>query len=230
MASLEEVQAHESKLYYELSHFYDRVFTRVFSPRIEQVIRSLSIEPGARVIEVGAGTGLSFAAYPAHCQVTGIDLAPEMLEKAQEKIDRNGWRHLKVIEMDALDLKFQDNSFDYAMAFHVVSVVPDAARLMREVLRVTRPGGTVVIINHFRSRNRLLATLDRLVEPIWRRLGWHTLSLDEVVGGMPLTIERAYKLSSRSLFTIVIAKNRKSEQPNRQQTTDGERTPKRAVG
>ena len=234
MASLEEVQAHESKLYYELSHFYDRVFTRVFSPRIESVIRSLNIEPGARVIEVGAGTGLSFAAYPSHCQVTGIDLAPEMLEKAQEKIDRNGWRHLKVMEMDALDLKFQDNSFDYAMAFHVVSVVPDAGRLMREVLRVTKPGGTVVIINHFRSRNRLLAALDRLIEPIWRRLGWHTLGLEEVVGGVPLAIERTYKTSSRSLFTIVIGRNRKSEQPVRQpaadrETIDGEPIKKRAA-
>jgi len=213
MASLEEVQAHESKLYYELSHLYDRVFTRVFSPRIEQVIRSLNIEPGARVIEVGAGTGLSFAAYPAHSQVIGIDLAPEMLEKAQEKIDRNGWRHLKVVEMNALDLKFPDNSFDYAMAFHVVSVVPDAGRLMEEVLRVTRPGGTVVIINHFRSRNRLLAALDTLVEPIWRRLGWHTLAIEDVVAGVPLAVERTYKTSSRSLFTIVVGKNRKPDQP-----------------
>jgi phosphatidylethanolamine/phosphatidyl-N-methylethanolamine N-methyltransferase len=209
MDSLEGTQAHESKLYYELAHFYDRVFTRVFSPRIEQVIRSLDIEPGARVIEVGVGTGLSFGAYPTHCQVTGIDLAPDMLEKAQEKIDRNGWRHLKVMEMNALDLKFSDNSFDYAMAFHVVSVVPDAGRLMREVLRVTKPGGTVVIINHFRSRNRALAALDTLIEPITRRLGWHTLGIEEVVGGVPLEIGRTYKTTRRSLFTIVIAKNRK---------------------
>src|SRR5439155_12746196 len=132
------------------------------------------------------GTGLSFAGYPAHCQVIGIDLAPEMLERAQEKINRYGWHHLKVMEMDALDLKFPDNSFDYAMAFHVVSVVPDAGRLMREVLRVTKPGGTVVIINHFRSPNRLLAALDMLVEPIWLRLGWHTLGIEEVVGAVPI--------------------------------------------
>ena len=57
---------------------------------------------------------------------------------------------------------------------------------MREVLRVTKPGGTVVIINHFRSRNRLLAALDTLIEPISRRLGWQTLGIDEVVGGVPL--------------------------------------------
>jgi phosphatidylethanolamine/phosphatidyl-N-methylethanolamine N-methyltransferase len=209
MPTLEGAQAHQSKLYYEFSHLYDRLFTRVFYPRIERVIQSLKIPPGARVLEVGVGTGLSFTAYPPHCQVTGIDLAPEMLEQAQEKIDQNGWRHLQVMEMDALNLKFADNSFDYVMAFHVVSVVPDAARLMQEVLRVSRPGATVVIINHFRSRNRLLAALDRLTEPITRRLGWHTLSQNEVLTDVPLDVVRSYKNSPRSLFTIVIGTARK---------------------
>src|SRR5262245_34102412 len=130
MPTLEGTQAHQSKLYYEFSHLYDRVFTRVFYPRIEHVIQSLNIEPGTQVLEVGVGTGLSFTAYPNHCHVTGVDLAPDMLEQAQEKIARNGWRHLKVLEMDALNLKFPDNTFNYVMAFHVVSVVPDAARLM----------------------------------------------------------------------------------------------------
>ena len=209
MPSLEGAQAHQSKLYYEFSHLYDRIFARVFYPRIETVIRSLNIEPGGRVLEVGVGTGLSFNAYPTHCQVTGIDLAPEMLEQAQEKIDQNGWRHLNVMEMDALNLKFADNTFDYVMAFHVVSVVPDAARLMREVLRVSKPGGTVVIINHFRSPNRLLAAIDSLLEPITRRLGWHTLELQAVVGGAPMEVKRAYKTRKHSLFTIIVAKNRK---------------------
>jgi len=209
MSSIEGAQAHQSKLYYEFSHLYDRVFTRVFYPRIAQVIRSLNIEPGARVLEVGVGTGLSLDAYPTHCQVTGVDLAPDMLEQAQEKIVRNGWRHLDVMEMDALNLKFADSSFDYVMAFHVVSVVPDVRRMMAEMLRVTRPGGTLVIINHFRSRNRLLAALDSLIEPITRRLGWHTLSLEDVTGNVPLEITRTYKTAKRSLFTIVIGNKRK---------------------
>ncbi len=209
MPSLEGAQAHQSKLYYEFSHLYDRIFARVFYPRIEQVIRSLDIEPGARVLEVGVGTGISFTAYPTHCQVTGIDLAPEMLEQAQEKIDHNGWRHLKVLEMDALNLKFADNTFDYVMAFHVVSVVPDATRLMREVLRVSKPGAAVVIINHFRSTKPLLAALDHLIEPITRRLGWHTLEQDAVIDGMPLDVTRTYKRRKHSLFTIIVAKNRK---------------------
>jgi phosphatidylethanolamine/phosphatidyl-N-methylethanolamine N-methyltransferase len=206
MPSLEGAQAHQSKIYYEFSHLYDLIFARVFYPRIEQVIQSLQVPPGAQVLEVGVGTGLSLAAYPTHCHVTGVDLAPEMLEKAQEKINRNGWRHIKLLEMDALNLKFADHTFDYVMGFHVVSVVPDAARLMREVLRVSKPGATVVVINHFRSRNRVLAALDRAMEPITRRLGWRTLGLAEVVDGTPLTISRTYKTARRSLFTIVVGK------------------------
>lgn len=206
MASIEGAQAHQSKLYYEFSHLYDKVFTRVFYPRIAQVIRSLNIEPGARVLEVGVGTGLSLDAYPAHCQVTGVDLAPDMLEQAQEKITRNGWRHLKVVEMDALNMKFADNAFDYVMAFHVVSVVPDARRLMQEVVRVSKPGATIAIVNHFRSRNRVLAKLDSVIEPVTRRLGWHTLSLNEVIAEVPMETTRTYKTAQRSLFTIVIGK------------------------
>jgi len=209
MPSLEGAQAHQSKLYYEFSHFYDRLFTRVFYPRIEAVVRSLEIERGAKVLEVGVGTGLSFQAYPTHCHVTGIDLAPEMLEQAQDKIVHNGWRHLDVMEMDALNLKFADDTFDYVMAFHVVSVVPDANGLMREMLRVSKPGATVVIINHFRSRKRLLAAVDSLIEPITRRLGWHTLESQAVVGGVPIDVSRSYKTSKRSLFTIIVGKNRK---------------------
>lgn len=205
MPGLDSTQAHESKLYYELSHLYDASFTRVFGPRVRRVIAKLGIEPNAKVLEVGVGTGLSAGAYPNHCQVTGIDLAPEMLEIAQEKLDERGLSHVRLLQMDALNMKFEDNSFDYTMAFHVVTVVPDHERLMREMIRVTRPGGRIVIVNHFRSRNRILSTLDRMTEPVTRLLGWHTLSLDEVLAGQPLRIEQRYKESPRSLFTILVA-------------------------
>lgn len=213
MSTLDGAQAHESKLYSDLAYLYDLVFTGIFERRIKAVVRSLQIEPGARVLEVGVGTGLSFEAYPTDCQVIGIDLAREMLDKAQDKINRNGWRHLQVLEMDALNLKFDDDSFDYAMAFHVVSVVPDVRRLMAEVVRVTKPGARVTIINHFISRNRFLAALDRLIEPVTRRLGWHTLRLDEVLKDVPLEVERIYKTGRRSLFTIVVGRNRKQPTP-----------------
>ncbi|GIW42801.1 MAG: SAM-dependent methyltransferase [Candidatus Binatia bacterium] len=209
MPPFEGAQAHESKLYAELSYLYDVIFTRIFAPRIHHVIRSLQIPPGGQVLEVGVGTGLSLDAYPQHAEVVGIDLAPEMLEKAEEKVRRHGWRHIKLLEMDALHLKFPEDSFDFVTAFHVVSVVPDARRLMREILRVLRPGGTLAIVNHFRSPNRFFAALDTMIEPITLRLGWHTLDLREVLQGLPIQVLQLYKTSRRSLFTIVVARNAK---------------------
>jgi phosphatidylethanolamine/phosphatidyl-N-methylethanolamine N-methyltransferase len=161
------------------------------------------------VLEVGVGTGLALGAYPRHCQVTGVDLAPDMLEHARERIARNGWRHIQVMQGDAMALELPDDSFDYVMAFHVVSVVPDARRMMREVQRVCKADGRIVVINHFRSQQRLLDAVDRRLEPLTRRWGWHTLSRREVFAGLPLELERVYKTSRNSLFTIVVARNRK---------------------
>jgi phosphatidylethanolamine/phosphatidyl-N-methylethanolamine N-methyltransferase len=204
-----KVQPHESSLYYEFSHFYDLIFRRVFYPRIAMVVRSLKIEPGARVLELGVGTGLSLDAYPHHCQVTGIDLAPDMLERAQDKVNRNGWRHITLQQGDALDLKFPDDSFDYVMAFHVVSVVPDPQRMMAEAQRVCRPGGVITIINHFRSPRPWIARVVQVFHAIYRKLGWTILQLPAIIDRRALHVERQWKTSPRSLFTIVIARNAK---------------------
>ena len=208
--ALANAQPHESPLYAEFSHLYDRIFRRVFYPRIAMVIRSLGIEPGARVLELGVGTGLSLDAYPSHCQVTGMDLAPDMLERAQDKIDQNGWRHITLQQGDALDLKFADDSFDYVMAFHVISVVPDPARMLAEAHRVCRPGGVITIINHFRSPKPAIARLQRMGDPMFRWLGWTTLRLPEVLGEQAIHVERQWKTSPRSLFTIVVSRNGKT--------------------
>jgi phosphatidylethanolamine/phosphatidyl-N-methylethanolamine N-methyltransferase len=205
--ALAGAEPHESKIYYEFSHLYDRIFTRFFFPRILSTLRSLHIPSGAKVLEVGVGTGLSLSAYPRHAEVTGIDLAPEMLEQAQRKVSREGWRHIRLCQMDALDLKFPDEEFDYVTAFHVVSVVPDHEGLMREMARVCKPGGTLVVINHFRSDRRWLANVVDKLDPITRKLGWRTtLQWPQLFGRVPLRIERRFKTSQSSLFTVLIAK------------------------
>jgi len=206
-----EIEAHESKLYSEFAPLYDKVFGKIFYSRLRQVIHDLNIPRGARVLEVGAGTGTSFPAYPRHCEVIGIDLAPDMLARAQEKIEENGWAHLRVLKMDALNLDFPDDSFDYVMAFHVVTVVPDPVRMIEEARRVCRVGGRIVIVNHFTSDFPLLGFLTETLDPVTRRLGWRTnLRLRPFIEDADLEVEKIYKLSKLSLYTVLVGSNQKN--------------------
>lgn len=196
---------HESKIYSTFAHFYDRIFTNVFSPRIFRVVKELNIGPGESVLEVGIGTGLSLGAYPASCDFLGVDLAPEMLAKAEQKAAAAGLTNARLEVADALALPYDDDSFDYVTSFHVVSVVPDARQVVREMLRVCRPGGTIAIINHFRSPRSVIAKLVDQVDPLTRKLGWRTtLSVDDILGDMPLRVEHRYKTSATSLFTVLV--------------------------
>ena len=210
--ALANAQPHESRLYYEFSHLYDLLFRRVFYPRIAMVIRSLAIEPGARVLELGVGTGASFAAYPRDCEVIGIDLTADMLAQARTKIVRNRWSHLQVMQMNALDLSFADNSFDYVMAFHTVTVVPDPVRMLAEAKRVCRPGGKIVIINHFTTDHPIIGPLTEALDPVTRRLGWQTkLRLEPFLRATDFNVEEIYKLSRLSLYTVVVGAKQKEQ-------------------
>jgi len=198
---------HESKIYSEFARYYDKIFERVFFPRILRVIQELDIEPDAEVLEVGVGTGLSLPAYPHDCHLTGIDLAPDMLERARRKSQREGWSHIDLAVGDAQNLDFADDTFDYVTSFHVVSVVPEPQRMMREMVRVCRPGGTIVVINHFRSERPVIASVVDRLDPVTRKLGWRTtLRLRDLIDDVPLELVRHYKTSPRSLFTVMIAR------------------------
>jgi phosphatidylethanolamine/phosphatidyl-N-methylethanolamine N-methyltransferase len=208
---MDEIGAHESKLYSELAPLYDKIFGWFFYHRLRTVIEALDIPRNASVLEVGVGTGTSFPAYPRHCKVTGVDLAPHMLARARAKIRKNGWAHLKVRKMDALKLELPDNAFDYVMAFHVVSVVPDPIKMIAEAKRVCRPGGRIVIVNHFTSEVPILGHLTEAMDPVTRRLGWRTnLRLEPFVHGIQIKIERVYKISKLSLYTVLVGRNEKN--------------------
>src|SRR5205814_1500212 len=125
-----------------------------------------------RVLEVGVGTGINAALYPRDCSVTGIDLSAPMLEKARRRIARKGVHNVHLLEMDAANIKFPNGTFDVVYAPYVISVVPDPVAVAREMWRVCRPGGRVVILNHFRSRNKLGAWLEYLIAPAAKYLGF----------------------------------------------------------
>src|SRR4029453_10464134 len=102
---------------------------------------------------VGVGTGINLSLYPPGCEVTGIDLSTPMLDKARERIARKGLLNCRVLEMDAAAMQFADDSFDIVYAPYLISVVPDPVGVAREMRRVCRPGGRIVILNHFKSEH-----------------------------------------------------------------------------
>src|SRR5919197_2905502 len=152
-----------ARVYENLAWVYDIVFGPALHPGRVDAIRRMAIGPGDRVLEVGVGTGINAALYPKHCSVTGIDLSSSMLEKARDRIARKGVRNVRVMEMDAANLKFADDSFDIVYAPYVISVVPDPVSVAQEMRRVCRPGGRIIILNHFRSKNSIGAWIERVI-------------------------------------------------------------------
>ena len=110
--------------------------------------------------------------YPGHCRITGIDLSEEMLEKAQEKVVELGLSNVTLKAMDATVMDFGDSEFDAAVATYTISAVPDPVGVLREMRRVVKPGGNIVVLNHFRSQRRVVGRLEDLVSPVCTRLGW----------------------------------------------------------
>src|SRR5579864_1353057 len=147
------------RVYQNLSWVYDYTFGPTLHPGRVDAIRRMNIKPGDRVLEVGVGTGINASLYPSSCVVTGIDLSTKMLDKARRRIARKDVRNVQLFEMDATNLKFPEGTFDVVYAPYVISVVPDPVAVAREMWRVCRPGGRVVILNHFRSRNKVGAWL-----------------------------------------------------------------------
>jgi phosphatidylethanolamine/phosphatidyl-N-methylethanolamine N-methyltransferase len=151
---------------------YDFVFDWIFHPGREQAMRLLDVKRNDHVLEVGIGTGLNLPLYPTHCHITGIDLSEEMLEKAQDKVIELGLIGVTLKVMDATVMDFGDSEFDSAVATYTISAVPDPVGVLREMRRVVKPGGSIVLLNHFRSERRVVGRLEDLVSPVCTRLGW----------------------------------------------------------
>ncbi|HLI61867.1 MAG TPA: methyltransferase domain-containing protein [Terriglobales bacterium] len=198
-------EPHESRVYSDFAHFYDRFFGRAFVDSEHEVIEWLNLRPGQRVLEVGVGTGISLDAYPPYVHVVGIDPSPEMLDHAKTKARENDWRHVELMTGDAQNLPMPADSFDVVCAFHVVTVVPDPEQAMREMIRVCKPGGRVVVINHFRTEKPILGFLVRIANPLTKHLGWTTrLRYRDFIKDVPLTVERCEKASL--LHTVMVAR------------------------
>jgi phosphatidylethanolamine/phosphatidyl-N-methylethanolamine N-methyltransferase len=160
------------QVYDKLASFYDLVFGPTLHPGRLQAIQQMAIQRGAHVLEVGVGTGINVPLYPRDCHVTGIDFSASMLERARERVEKKDVRGVRLLQMDAADLKFDDNSFDIVYAPYLISVVPDPVKVAAEMRRVCRPGGRIIFLNHFRSANPILSRAERLISPFTIHIGF----------------------------------------------------------
>ncbi|MDP2053316.1 MAG: methyltransferase domain-containing protein, partial [Acidobacteriota bacterium] len=165
------------KVYQGIAAAYDYTYGPTLHPGRLEAMEKMALRAGTHVLEVGVGTGINLALYPRNCRITGIDLSSKMLAKAQGRIDEKGLHHCDLAEMDATQLKFADNSFDVVYAPYVISVVPEPVKVAREMYRVCRPGGRVIILNHFKSANRVMGWIEKVISPATVHIGF-TADLD----------------------------------------------------
>lgn len=167
---------------------------------------------GTKVLEVGVGTGKNFTYYPPDVEITAIDFSEKMLDRARQKAERDKIRvHLE--QMDAQDLKFDDNTFDTVAATFVFCSVPDPIKGLREVERVCKPGGKVILLEHVLSANRILSWIMNLYNPLVVRIaganinrrtadnvaksGLKVENITNLAAGIFLLIEARKQLTSR---------------------------------
>lgn len=155
---------------------YDLIFDLPFHPGRLAAARAAvaAAGPDGAILVVGVGTGLELELMPANVRVTGIDISAAMLKIARERVARKALRHVKSLQvMDAGALEFADGQFDVALAPYVMSVVPSPARVLDEVWRVVRPGGEMIVMNHFAAERGPRAYIEAAMEKSAAWLGWH---------------------------------------------------------
>jgi phosphatidylethanolamine/phosphatidyl-N-methylethanolamine N-methyltransferase len=184
------------KSYRRYARHYDVIFGRVFARGRRLALDTLAPTAGKRILEVGVGTGISLPLYGPDSEVVGIDVSREMLQVAHRRLGHGRFPAVTgLAEMNAEQLGFADESFDAVVAMYVASVVPNPERLFAEMWRVCRPGGQILVVNHFASRQWLLRSMERSLRPLSRAVGFRPdMELDHfvaVAGRQPVAIEPA---------------------------------------
>jgi phosphatidylethanolamine/phosphatidyl-N-methylethanolamine N-methyltransferase len=162
------------KAYDKWAPIYDLVYDGLTAPARRAAVRA-ALSNGRRILEVGVGTGLSLRNYPRETEIYGVDLSYGMLVRAREKIARRRLRHVRLIAaMDACRLGFADESFDAVVAQFVITLVPEPEVALKEMARVLRPGGEIILTNHLGAEEGLQAAIEEKCASIAKRIGWST--------------------------------------------------------
>lgn len=183
---------------------YDMTFGRITNTGRRHATK-VANSAGGKVLEVGVGTGLALPFYDPSLDVTGIDFSEDMLTRARTKVADENLGHVRELrQMDARNLDFPDASFDTIVAMHLISVVPDPEQVMAEMARVCKPGGQILLVNHFAREDGWLAWLERKFAPFADYMGWHSnFPKDRVLGEQALQLVEETPLTKLGVFTFL---------------------------
>jgi phosphatidylethanolamine/phosphatidyl-N-methylethanolamine N-methyltransferase len=164
------------KAYDRWAPVYDLVFGRVFEQgRMASIAAAEAhVGPaGGRILEVGLGTGISLLSYQRSNRIVGIDISAGMLRRAQDRVVEHGLTNVDALAvMDAKHLALPDASFDVVVAQYVITAVPDPETTLDEFVRVLKPGGEIVLVNHLGAESGFRRAFEQGFSPLARRLGW----------------------------------------------------------
>lgn len=161
------------KAYRFYAPIYDFVFGGFVNEGRKHAVSLFRQNDGDRILECGVGTGLSLPFYEKNVEVFGIDVSTEMLDIARKRFLKPEYPQVKELrEMDAQELEYPDNYFQGSVAMYVASVVPDPAVMMKELFRVTEPGGPVLVVNHFSSNAKVLRSVESRFARFSKKLGF----------------------------------------------------------
>jgi phosphatidylethanolamine/phosphatidyl-N-methylethanolamine N-methyltransferase len=188
-----------------LAPVYDMVYGAMLQPGRRRAVARMVLGPGDRVLEIGVGTGMGLDLYPCWAQVVGIDLSRAMLDRARARLaEMPGRTHIELREMDATSMSFEDATFDVVYAPYILNVVPNPLAVASEMRRICRPGGRIILLNRFRSHDRIFGAIDDAVSTLSALTGtrWN-LPLQPFLTEVPLfpiSVERVNVAGFSSLM------------------------------
>lgn len=199
------------RVYERIGPVYNFIYGKLlFNEGRETAIELLELKSGHKVLEVGVGTGLTLPLYPRSCHVVGVDLSESMLKEAEHLIKEKKLKHSSVKLMDASNLEFPDSEFDRVLGNLFISATSNPEKCLQEMKRVCKPGGIIVLMNHFQSENPLLGTLETVFNPLALRLGFKSnLKMAPLLKAVGLEPKEVRKVNMLNLWTAVSMVNKK---------------------
>jgi phosphatidylethanolamine/phosphatidyl-N-methylethanolamine N-methyltransferase len=134
---------------------------------------------GHHILEVGVGTGKNLDYYPKAARITAIDFSPAMLKQATQAKDRKS-AQVELALMDVQSLSYADNSFDTVIASFVFCSVPLPIKGLKELYRVCKPGGQVLLLEHVTSSKPIIACAMSILNPVVVKLFGANINRDTV--------------------------------------------------